>query len=180
MSELVLPKIFAKDISNLFTLVAWATEMQRHGSYADRHPNLGKMRRCPNCGKRRREFGQRCCNARYATTRRVWDSENGFQQEECPERVTAAIISKTMFKKLLRKGRNKNNSQRCGMYIRQQCLLFQQNQFLLETAAKEMHVKVPEPAAVPAFAEKYWLWMQERKDKKVRRQQDKSRRINRD
>lgn len=173
MSELTLPKIFAKDLSNLFALVAWATDMQRHGSYSDRHPNLGKMRKCPHCGKRRREFGQRCCNAAYSKTMKVRTPE-GLIEKEVPERVTASIISKKVIKKIIRKKHGQNKH----FHVRQQNFLFQHDHLLLEAAAKEMHVKVPEPAAVPSFAEKYWFWKQERLDRRVRRQQRASRAIN--
>lgn len=171
--ELVVPKIFAKDFSNLLTLVAWAVDMQRVGSYYDRHPNLGKMRRCPYCGKRRREFGQRCCNAAYTKTMKVRTPE-GIVEKEVPERVTAAIISKSVIKRILKKKHGQNRR----WAIKHQTFLLQNSESLLKSAAEEMHVKVPEVAAIPSFAEKYWLWKQERQDRKVRRQQRKSRAIN--
>lgn len=174
MTESVFPKVFAKDLSNLFTLVAWATSVQLHGSYSDRHPNLGKMRKCPHCGKRRREFGQRCCNAKYSTTRRVWDEENGFQQEECPERVTAAIISKKIIKNIIRK----KHGQTRQFKIRELTKRLQGSETFLEETASQMCVPKPGVAAIPPFSEKYFYWLQERRDKKVRRQQDRSRRIN--
>lgn len=38
---------------------------RKYGSYSERNPALGKMKRCPHCRVRRREFGPRCCNAEY-------------------------------------------------------------------------------------------------------------------
>lgn len=172
MSELILPKVFAKDLSNLFALVSWATEMQRHGSYSDRHPNLGKMRRCPHCGIRRREFGQRCCHAAYTRTMKVSTPE-GVVEKEVPERVTDSIISKRVIKRLIKQHGQRH--ERFEGRIKQQCFLLQNSEELLKSAAKEMHVKVPESAAIPSFAEKYWHWKQERLARKIRRQQRISR-----
>jgi hypothetical protein len=168
------PKIFAKDLSNVVALVAWATEMQRTGSYSDRHPNLGKMRKCHQCGTRRREFGSKCCNTKYATTRRAWTPEEGFHMEECPERVTSAIVSKSFLKRFL----HKKHGQSRQFKIRQLIYRFQHDQSLVEAAAKEMHVPVPEPAHVPAFGEKFWLWKNEMCDRIVRNRQKESRRLN--
>jgi len=170
------PQVFAKDLSNLFALVSWATDMQRRGSYSQRHPNLGKMRRCPHCGKRRREFGNRCCNTKPSTTRRVWSEEQGFYQMEVPERTTDVAISKSVIKRLLKK----KHGQSKVFKIKEQTLIFQRNPLILEFAAKEMHVKVPEFAHIPPFSEKYWFWKQEQKDRKDRKRQRESRRVNAD
>lgn len=176
MSETVFPKIFAKDLSNLFTLVAWAANTQIHGTYSMRHPNLGKMRKCPHCGKRRREFGARCCNVTYTKTMKKRDPEKGIIEIEVPERVTDAIISKAALKRML-SGRGRQYG-RFAHPIAQQAKLFQESDELVKAAAKEMHVIVPKPEHIPAFAEKYWLWKRERSSRAVRRQQRRSRAIN--
>jgi hypothetical protein len=155
VSDLQLPKVFAKDLSNLFTLVAWATDMQRHGSYSDRHPNLGKMRRCPHCGIRRREFGPRCCNAEFSTT-------------------TDVVVSKSVIKRLMKK----KHGQTRAFKIRELTKRMQKDELLRGRACFQMHLKMPGIADIPSFAEKFFYWLEERQAKKIRRQQDHSRRIN--
>ena len=53
-----------------------------------------------------------------------------------------------------------------------------QDEALVASAAAEMHVKVPEKVAVPSFAEKYFLWLENRQQRASRRRADVSRRIN--
>lgn len=162
MTEQQLPKVFAKDLSNLFALTAWAEGVQLYGSYSMRRPDLGKMRRCDYCRKRRREFGPKCCNHAYA------------KREDGTERVNASLLSKSFVKKF----RHKKHGQSKPWKISQLTARMQADPNLVEVAAKEMHVKKPEVAAIPSFAERFFLWNQERCDKVVRMQSKRSRRIN--
>lgn len=48
----------------------------REGTYSERNPLLGKMKRCPYCHQRRRENAQSpCCNVKYVVTAMQTDEE---------------------------------------------------------------------------------------------------------
>jgi hypothetical protein len=166
---------FAKDLSNLQALVTYASEMQLHGSHAQRYPNLGRYRKCPFCARRRAENGPRCCNPAYSKTQRAWDEETGFHQIECVERVNPEPFSKTFLKRF----RHKRHGQSKKFHIRHQTFLFQTYPELLQKAADEMQILLPAAEHIPAFAEKFWLWKNERADRKTRRQVNLARRITR-
>lgn len=163
---------FAKDLSNISAIVSWAADQQLHGSFSGRRPDLGRMFRCPHCRQRRRMGQPRCCNPRFATTKRAWTPELGFHQDECPERSNEKPFSKAFMKKL----RAKHHGQSKNFHLRHQAFLFHSDPELLKAAAKEMHVAVPEVAHIASFAEKYWLWKRERQDRAERRRQSESRR----
>jgi len=57
---------FVRQHSKMNASIAKAVDIMRFGSYSDRHPALGKMRKCQDCGRRSREFGEKCCNATIA------------------------------------------------------------------------------------------------------------------
>lgn len=159
------PAVLAKDLSNLITLVNWAEDMQIRGSFSERHPNLGKMRNCLKCGRRRREFGPTCCNTAYA---------KDIEGEECPERVNEAVFSKSVMKRFV----HKRHGQSRNFKIRELTYRFQESEELLTSAVTEMQCKKPDLAGIPAFAEKYWYWKQKLKTRSIKKQQKNSRRIN--
>ena len=52
-----------KHISEMTEGTSEGIARQKYGSYADRNPSLGKMKTCPACHQRRREFAlEPCCN----------------------------------------------------------------------------------------------------------------------
>ena len=180
---------YAKDISNLQAIVNWAADMQLHGSFSDRRPDLGRMFRCSSCGKRRRANGPRCCNPTFATTQRAWDPEQGFHQIECAERSNAQPFSKAFVKRMIHQS-TKRHGQNKNFKIRHQSFLFQTYPHLLAEAVKAMHLykhteigevvlDIPKSEHVPAFAERYWRWAQERQDKATHKRVRISRQINR-
>lgn len=176
----LLEKNFAKDLNNLHVLVAWAADQQLRGSFSDRRPDLGKMLTCPSCHTRRRQGGKKCCNSAYAKTQRAWDAEQGFHFVECEERASNNFFPKHFMKKLMHKKHGQNKT----FKIRQLSARFQENTKLLEAAIAEMQerwplLKMPEPAHIPAFAERYWLWKQTLEVGRQKAQQKLSRRINR-
>jgi hypothetical protein len=173
-------KNFAKDLSNMQATIAWALEQERTGSLAARHPNLGKMFRCPYCRTRRRQGTAACCTPAYAKTQRAWDAEQGFHQVECEERVVASFFPKSFLKKLTHKRHGQNKF----FKIRQLARRFAENDMLLHTAVAEIRerwplTKMPKLQAIPAFAERYWLWKQTVEVKREKTQARESRRINR-
>lgn len=159
------PAVLAKDLSNLITLVNWAEDMQIRGSFSERHPNLGKMRNCLKCGRRRREFGPTCCNTAYAKDKKG---------KECPERMIDAMFSKSFMKRFTHKRHGQNRNFKISELIRR----FQENEELLESAVTEMQCKKPDLAGIPAFAEKYWYWKAKLQSRRIKNQQKESRRIN--
>ena len=170
-------QVFAKDLSNLAGIVSWATDQQRYGSFSARRPDLGPMFRCPHCHQRRRANGPRCCNPAFATTQRAWTPELGFHQTECAERANENPFSKSFLKKL----KHKRHGQNRQFKVRHLTGLFNQNwggNDALKNACKEMHVKVPDLIGIPPFAEKFFAWREERKDRAARRRARTSRRIN--
>lgn len=52
----------------LIDLVVQQAAFASTGSFSERNPDLGKMRKCPHCGRRRRENGLVCCNPKYIRT----------------------------------------------------------------------------------------------------------------
>jgi hypothetical protein len=171
-------QVYAKDLSNLSALVTWASDMQLHGSFSQRRPDLGSMFTCPHCHKRRRANAERCCNPSFATTQRAWTPELGFHQTECPERSNSNPFSKVFIKKFT----HKRHGQSKKFKLRELIAIFNRNfggNEELKAAAAEMHVKVPDLIGIPPFAEKYLAWKQERQDRAARRRARTSRRINR-
>jgi hypothetical protein len=173
-------KNFAKDLSNMQATIAWALEQERTGSFAARHPSLGKMFRCPYCRTRRRQGTAACCTPTYAKTQRAWDAEQGFYQAECDERVIANFFPKSFLKRIVHKRHGQNRF----FKVRQLAKRFIEDPKLLESAVAELQerwplVKTPEPHAIPAFAERYFRWQQTRivKAQKIRARE--SRKINR-
>lgn len=170
-------QVYAKDLSNLQALVSWASDMQLHGSFADRRPDLGKMFVCPHCHKRRRANAERCCNPSFATTKRAWTPELGFHQSECEERSNPNPFSKSFVKKF----KHKRHGQSRQFKIRALVAIFNRNfggNKELKAAAAEMHVKVPDLIGIPPFAERYFFWKNEQQDRAVRKRVRISRRIN--
>lgn len=166
-------QLAAKDISNLQMIVDWSANILLTGTRSQRRPDLGKMTRRV-CGHRRLQGADKCCNLQPATTRRAWDPQQGFHQEPCEPKENKDLISKQFIKKLQHKrhGQSRTNKLR-ALIIR-----FMADEGLLASAAEEMHLKVPDRASIPSFGQKFWLWCQEREDKKKRKQQYASRRIN--
>lgn len=72
---------FKREAVYLNELMAEGVYTLQFGSYADRHPGLGKMVKCHLCGRRRREIPlSPCCNTGHATTQRAYSEEKGFHQ----------------------------------------------------------------------------------------------------
>lgn len=166
---------FAKDISNLHLMVNWASNILLTGSRSQRRPDLGKMVTLP-CGHRRLQGAPACCNMKPATTQRAWDPEKGFHQVECEPRENEAMFSK----KFIKRFRHKRHGQSRTNALRALTLRFMDSEELLKDAAFEMHVKIPDRASLPSFCQKYFLWSEDREQKRIRRQRDVSRRINAD
>ena len=195
-------KNFAKDLSNMQATIAWALEQERTGSFAARHPNLGKMFRCPYCRTRRRQGTAACCTPTYAKTQRAWDAdynvpgvkpnrnekgfgpttrhEKNFHQVECEERVIANFFPKSFLKRIVHKRHGQNRF----FKVRQLAKRFAEDEKLLHFAVVELRerwplIKTPELPAIPAFAERYFRWQQTRivKAQKIRARE--SRKINR-
>ena len=172
-----------RDIADLSAAVTEGMGRIQYGSYSERTPHLGKMKTCPFCHKRKREFDVEnvCCNASHATSQRAWDAERGFYQESCSPRIAESNL-----KKLVKKMQHKKHSNKKRNQIHDLTLLFQGDSKILEHAVRDMCgalkssgvVDLPGPTAIPAFAEKYWGWTQARKAKALRKMQKKSRRIN--
>jgi hypothetical protein len=176
----LLQKNFAKDLSNLWALVSWASEQQLTGSYSDRRPDLGRMFTCPFCHTRRHQGDPKCCNAAYAKTRRAWDEEQGFHLLECEERVNENFFPRHFLKRFMHKKHGQNKR----FKMRALAVRFQENPKLLEAAVTEMQerwplLKAPEPQGIPAFTERYWLWKQTLIVGRQKAQQRLSRKINR-
>ena len=51
----------------LVSIAVQQAALASEGSFADRNPTLGKMVRCPYCGRRRREQ-EVCCSPKYVVT----------------------------------------------------------------------------------------------------------------
>jgi hypothetical protein len=164
-----------RDIAEVGAAASEGLERLQYGSYAERHPALGKYRTCPFCRQRRFEFSpDRCCNASHATSKRAWSDELGFYQEPCEPRVVEAMLPKAFMKKLL----HKRHGQSRQWKIRALVARMQANKFLVIDAAIQMHVKPPDIASIPAFGEKYWLWLQKRVVRQQRKAQQLARRVN--
>lgn len=168
-------KNFAKDFSNLEAAVAYVADMQLHGSFSERRPDLGKMGTCPYCHTRRRGNGPRCCNPFYATTKRARDAEQGVHQMKCDERANLEVVGRAM----IRKFKHKRHGQSREFKIRQQIVLFQANPELVKLAAEEMQVKKPDLAGLNPFVEKYIGWKEVQQARQARKQTKISRKINR-
>lgn len=103
---------FKREAVYLNEIMAEGIYTLQFGSYADRHPGLGKMVKCPLCGRRRREIPlSPCCNTGHATTQRAYSEEKGFHQInsrvwnekkgiwEDGARVNESLIGKGFFKR---------------------------------------------------------------------------------
>lgn len=170
-----LDQVIAKDLSNLAMLGKWVEDVQLHGSFSARRPDLGKMIACPACKRRHRMIGPRCSNAQFATTKRAWSPEEGWHQVACEPREVEAMFGKAM----IRKVKHKRHGQTKRSAVRVLTIALQNDELALKTAAANMHVKVPNAAGIPAFTEKYFRWKEDREQKRLRRQQDISSRVNR-
>ena len=177
-----LEKNNAEDISNLQMLVAYAADMLLHGTFSQRRPDIPR-RRCGYCGRRPRLVRgklERCCNAAYAKTQRAWDEETGFHQVECAERVSNNFFSKHFLRRL----RHKRHGQGKMFHIRQILWRFRHDAEYLNAAVAEIQarwplVKAPDASGLPAFAERWYAYLVKQESRRLRRQADISRRINR-
>ena len=111
----------------------------------------------------------------YAQTKRAWSLEQGFYQENCAPRIIEHLVGRSFIRKL----KHKRHGQNQAWHIHQMAQRMQQDAEFLKSAVKEMHVTVPDIASIPSFAEKYLLWQNERRAKKLRNMQKQSRKINR-
>lgn len=175
-------KLVEKDLASAAILQNWVENIQRTGSFSDRRPDLGKMHNCQFCGRRHRMIGPRCSNADYATTQRAWSLEKGFHQVECEPRVVEPLFGKKMFRKIMHKrhGQNRNNA------LKVLTIRMQNDPELIKTAVREMYavhphlgLTLPDIAAIPVFARKYFLFKEDREQRRIRGQRDVAQRINR-
>jgi hypothetical protein len=159
-------QLVAKDISNLIALGKWVDEVQRYGSFSDRRPDLGRMFTCPGCGNRRRQGGEKCCNSTYTWAKIEGDPPKDHENEK--------PFGKSFIKKIQHKrhGQSRNNK------IRSLILRFMADDTSVKLAAEEMNVKIPDQASTPSFGEKYFRWKEDQEQRKIRKQQKISRRIN--
>lgn len=58
------------------------------GSFADRNPVLGRMRKCVYCGQRRRERGPVCCNPKYVVTNAAYEPRSAVAKKRKNPRLT--------------------------------------------------------------------------------------------
>jgi hypothetical protein len=158
-------QLVAKDLSNLVAVGKWAEDIQLYGSFAARRPDLGKMVTRP-CGHRRRQASGPCCNVTYEWVKKGTDEIVNHENE------------KPFGKKLLKRIHHKSHGQSRKNKLRTLTLRFMEDENLVKAAAEEMHVALPDKAAIPPFAEKYRNWKEDKEQKCLRRQQDISRRIN--
>lgn len=172
-------QMVAKDLSNLAMLGKWVEDIQLHGSFSQRRPDLGSMIACPACKRRHRMIGPRCSNAQFAVTKRAWDAEQGLHQVACEPREVQAMFGKAMFRKFKHKrhGQTKRNA------VRVLTIALQNDETKLKAAVEEMRrafvvVTLPETAGIPAFAVKYFMWKEDREQKRIRKQRNVSERIN--
>lgn len=165
---------FKKDLDNLNVIVDWAANILLTGSRSQRRPDLGKMFTCHFCGTRRLQGAPKCCNTRPATTKRAWDPEQGFHQVECEPRENEEMFSKSFKKRFTHKKHGQSRTNKLRALI----LRFMADQTLVEAAAKAMNVKVPVRENIPTFGQKYFFWLEDREQRRTRRQRDISRRIN--
>ena len=149
-----------REISDLGAWMSQAMERVVYGSYSERTPHLGKMRTCPHCHRRRREFGvieEPCCNPSHAKSVDRIDAETGkHYQAECEPRVTDIST-----KKLVKRFTAKHHSNKKRKQIHDLSLEFQNaqarntTQLLLEglvgfhTPIREVDI-----ASIPSFSEK--------------------------
>lgn len=166
----------AKEFAYLESTVEYAAQIAQFGSYSDRNPHLGRMRRCPYCRRRHREALGCVCGARYAKTQRAWSQEEGFHQIELEKPREGELFSKRAQRELLRRSRTRptNMGYRNSKKIHDLVLEFQGNPSLLANAVQEIQVKTPESSAIPAFAQKYAEWKQKR-EKRARRRARRAR-----
>ena len=146
-----LEKNFAKDLSEMQAIVRWRVEKQLYGTFSERRPDLGKMRTCPHCHTRRREFAhEKCCNHNYATSQRAYDESfevrgekptkqepgygpttrhiKGFHQVECVKRMIDPMFPQSFLKRFGHKKHGQNRQ----FHIRQTIWLMQ-NSPIVET-----------------------------------------------
>ena len=172
-----------RDFSQMAAGVLEAVDLLKFGSFSQRHPSLGKMRRCPFCRQRRREFsGERCCNTAHATSQRAWSAERGFHQAECEPRVTGDQMPKSFMRKVMHKRRLSPFRK----LIHEKNLQFQTDPMRMQDAIDEF-TGVPKfhhgdkkilPEHAASFADRVCR-MERKEDANVKRKQQKiSRRIN--
>jgi hypothetical protein len=167
---------FAKDLSMVAAGVARAVDMIRYGSYSDRHPDLGRMVRCPFCRRRHRINARtNCCNSKFATTKRAYDPEKGFHQVEVSERVAPEA---TIPKKWIRRAMHKRHGQNRFFEVKDLIARLQRDTELLQALANEMNVPVPKMQDIPTFAGKYIGWERKRLVRFENRRAKVARRIN--
>ena len=111
----------------------------------------------------------------YSQTKRAWSPEQGFYQETCAPRIVEHLYGRAFIRKM----RHKRHGQNQAWHIHQMAHRMQQDAEFLQSVAKEMHVTAPDIASIPSFGEKYFLWESEKRDRKLRNMQKKSRKINR-
>jgi hypothetical protein len=173
-------QLVAKDLSNAVVLQKWVENIQLTGTFSERRPDLGKMFKCGGCGRRHRMIGPKCSNVRYATTQRAWTPEEGFHQQEVPERVNEQMFGHATLRRIM----HKRHGQTRTRYIAQHITKLQNDSEALAAAVKQYqefypHTKAPTLAEIPKFGRMHYLWLQAVKVRYEKKQRDVSRRINR-
>lgn len=194
-----------RDIAEVGAALTEGLERLQYGSYADRHPSLGKMRTCPHCHKRRFEFSEvRCCNAGHATSQRAYDvlhdvkgissprpdergygpttrHEKGFYQEPCEPRVNKAMLPKKFMKQLMHKRHsNVKRHQIHDLALELQSEEFRNTTQLLLEGLPGFYEPIQSVAisSIPSYAERVLRTIRKSVARRKRKQQQLARRIN--
>lgn len=73
----------------LIELAVQQAALAATGSFSERNPNLGKMVRCPFCGRRRRQNAERaCCNPTYLQTNKAEIPRSFYAKKRKNPRLT--------------------------------------------------------------------------------------------
>lgn len=172
-----------RDLSDLAAAGTHGIALLKYGSFADRNPGLGPMKRCPHCHQRRRMFTTiTCCNASHATNKRAWSPEEGFHQQLCEPRVAEAALPAGFMKRLLhKKHSNKLRHQIHDMALGLQNEAFRNTTQLLLEGLPGFHTpqRPVDLASIPAYAERVVRTIRKGKAHRKRTQQQESRQINR-
>ena len=111
----------------------------------------------------------------YSQTKRAWSLEQGFYQENCAPRIVENLYGRAFVRRM----RHKRHGQNQAWHIRQMVERLQADPEFLKLCADNIQVPMTDIASIPSFGEKYFLWESEKRDRKLRNMQKKSRKINR-
>jgi|SRR5579859_4426690 len=137
---------FQREVTYINEMMAEGLYVLHFGSYADRHPGLGKMVKCPLCGRRRREVPLvPCCNTSHATTQRAWSAEKGFHQvpsrrwnaEKKEWEDSPRVVERILTKSFLKRFKHKRHSNKFRKHLHDLILQMTGQRYEDEAATKE-------------------------------------------